>query len=94
MKQMIHCCFTSHQEVIFRCPEDVGFFLNLLALTSWKYGVDIFADTEMSIKAIAIQMNTERIKPGTGVRLFLQKTILPMDWYYQMVTLPSPVTML
>ena len=45
---MIHCCFTSHQEVMFRCPQDVGFFLNLLALTSWKYGVDIFADTEMS----------------------------------------------
>ena len=48
MKQMIHCCFTSHQEVMFRCPQDVGFFLNLLALTSWKYGIDIFADTEMS----------------------------------------------
>ena len=45
---MIHCCFTSHHEVMFRCPQDVGFFLNLLALTSWKYGVDIFADTEMS----------------------------------------------
>ncbi|MBR5159347.1 MAG: hypothetical protein IKW84_07170 [Bacteroidaceae bacterium] len=45
---MIHCCFTSHQEVMFRSPQDVGFFLNLLALTSWKYGVDIFADTEMS----------------------------------------------
>ena len=45
---MIHCCFTSLQEVMFRCPQDVGFFLNLLALTSWKYGVDIFADTEMS----------------------------------------------
>lgn len=48
MKQMTHCCFTSHQEVMFRCPQDVGFFLNLLALTSWKYGIDIFADTEMS----------------------------------------------
>ena len=48
MKKMIHCCFTSHQEVMFRCPDDVGAFINLLALTSWKYGVDIFADTEMS----------------------------------------------
>ena len=48
MKKIIHCCFTSHQEVMFRSPDDVGAFLNLLALTSWRYGVDIFADTEMS----------------------------------------------
>lgn len=48
MKQMIHCCFTSHEEVLFRSPDDVGAFLNILALCSWKYGVDIFADTEMS----------------------------------------------
>ncbi len=48
MKQIIHCCFTSHEEVMFRSPDDVGVFLNILALCSWKYGVDIFADTEMS----------------------------------------------
>ena len=62
MKQMIHCCFTSHQEVMFRCPQDVGFFLNLLALTSWKYGVDIFADAEMSNHVHLLLFSSENTK--------------------------------
>lgn len=48
MKQIIHCCFTSHNEVLFRDSDDVSFFINALASTSWKYGVELYADTEMS----------------------------------------------
>lgn len=48
MKQMIHCCFTSHDEVMFRDADDVRFFINALASTSWKYGIELYADTEMS----------------------------------------------
>lgn len=60
MKQMIHCCFTSHEEVMFRSPDDVGAFLNILALCSWKYGVDIFADTEMSNHVHLLLFSSEK----------------------------------
>ena len=48
MKDLFHCCFTSHDEVLFRNPEDVGIFLNLLALHGYRDNVDILVDAEMS----------------------------------------------
>lgn len=48
MKEIYHCCFTSHDEVLFRNPEDVGIFLNLTALHGYRDNVDILVDAEMS----------------------------------------------
>lgn len=48
MKDFIHLCFTSHNEVMFRDADDVGMMLNFIALCSWKYNVGVLADAEMS----------------------------------------------
>ena len=77
MKKMIHCCFTSHQEVMFRSPQDVGFFLNLLALTSWKYGVDIFADTEMSNHVHLLLFSSDKTESRLSVGPYSKTVIKP-----------------
>ena len=48
MKEMFHICFTSHDEVMFRSPEDHDVFVNLMALQSLSTGTEILADAEMS----------------------------------------------
>ncbi len=32
MKEAYHFSFSSHEEVLFRCPEDVGYFVSQLAI--------------------------------------------------------------
>ncbi|MCQ2065741.1 MAG: hypothetical protein MJY66_07790 [Bacteroidaceae bacterium] len=72
MKQLIHCCFTSHNEVMFRDRDDVNYFLNVLATTSWAYGIEIFADVEMSNHVHLLVMASEgkesRLISGTAVK--------------------------
>ena len=51
MKQIYHSVITSHDEVMFRSPRDVGIFINLLALHAFRDNVDILADAEMSTHA-------------------------------------------
>ena len=48
MKTAKHLCFTSHKEVLMRDSHDVGVMINLIALNSWKHGIQILADCEMS----------------------------------------------
>ena len=51
MRRIYHSIITSHEEVMFRNPEDIGVFINLLALHSFRDNVDILADAEMSTHA-------------------------------------------
>lgn len=60
MKELIHCCFTSHDEVMFRDTDDVNYFINCLATTSWAYGIEIFADVEMSNHIHLLVMATDK----------------------------------
>ena len=48
MKDIYHFCFTSHNEVLFRSKEDIGMYLNLLALRAYDTGTTVLVDTEMS----------------------------------------------
>lgn len=48
MKETYHICFTSHDEVLFRSPEDHDAFINIMALQSFSTGTEILADAEMS----------------------------------------------
>ena len=51
MRKIYHSIITSHEEVMFRSPRDVGLFINLLALHSYRDNVDILVDAEMSTHA-------------------------------------------
>jgi len=48
MKESYHICFTSHDEVMFRNPEDHGTILNLLALQCYSKDTELLVDAEMS----------------------------------------------
>lgn len=48
MRQIYHSILSSHKEAMFRSPRDIGLFINLLALHSYRDNVDILADAEMS----------------------------------------------
>ena len=62
---------------MFRSPQDVGFFLNLLALTSWKYGVDIFADTEMSNHVHLLLFSSDKTESRLSVGTYSKTVIKP-----------------
>lgn len=47
-KELYHIAFSSHGEVLFRCPGDVGAFLNRMALRASAQNTGILADTELS----------------------------------------------
>lgn len=51
MKESYHICFTSHDEVLFRCEEDHGAFLNLAALRCFAMDTELIADAQMSTHA-------------------------------------------
>lgn len=59
MKTIKHLCFTSHQEVMMRDPQDVGTMLNYIALNSWKHKITILADCEMSTHVHLIVMGSD-----------------------------------
>lgn len=48
MKESYHICFTSHNEVMFRDPEDHGMFLNLMALRAFSMDTEVLVDAQMS----------------------------------------------
>lgn len=51
VKESYHICFTSHDEVLFRCEEDHGAFLNLAALRCYAMDTELIAEAEMSTHA-------------------------------------------
>lgn len=51
MRRIYHSIITSHEEAMFRKPRDIGLFINLLALHSYRDNVDILADAELSTHA-------------------------------------------
>ncbi len=51
MRRIYHSIITSHDEVMFRSPRDVGLFINLLALHAYRDNVDVLMDAEMSTHA-------------------------------------------
>lgn len=48
MKELYHFSFASHEEVLFRCAEDAGYFLTQLAIRAALHNVEVLADVEMS----------------------------------------------
>lgn len=60
MKESFHLCFTSHDEVMFRSPEDHAIFLNLLALRGFAEQTEIWADAQMSTH---VHLNVYSDKP-------------------------------
>ena len=51
MRQIYHSIITSHEEVMFRSDVDIGMFINLLALHSYRDHVDVLVDAELSTHA-------------------------------------------
>lgn len=47
-KELYHIVFSSHGEVLFRCPEDIGAFRNRMALRAYAHDTGILADAELS----------------------------------------------
>lgn len=48
MKKYYHICYTSHQELLLRTPEDYYQMVNRIALTAHSLGADVLADAELS----------------------------------------------
>lgn len=77
MKNVKHVCFTSHDEVLFRDSKDVGAFVNLLALSSWKSDVSILADCEMSNHVHLVVM-----ADNDNVSDFVRQLRCKYSWYF------------
>ncbi len=65
MKEAYHFSFSSHEEVLFRCPEDVGYFVSQLAIRAAMHGVEVLADAEMSDHSHGI-VAASRLTPFVG----------------------------
>ena len=65
MKALYHYSFASHEEVLFRCQEDAGYFLTQMAIRASVHGVELLADAEMSDHCHGI-CEAHRLSPFVG----------------------------
>ena len=74
MKQLFHLSISCHAETLFRNPEDVRSITNILALTAFAVGVEVWVDALMSTHLHLIVFGEEARVLALGRRLKLRIT--------------------